>query len=289
MTSGYPWGWAPDGPTEHFGQRLVGSGTPHSWRYTRPLLRAMWSYLSTLEWPVGQPLTVTYLELAMDFEVATGMDLPAAKRHREGSLTSAADRAEAFASMLHHLGHHLSPHLVHGGELIQRGFSLSPLGVPRSAGLSRRPIFAGGAETERLLHQLETLSTRRLGRHPTAAKGHPRWSCWGQSFVPQHLPNRVNRTAEWSRKDGQPVAHEMAPLQERIHGGIAPSGAEKRPKLGIKLIPVCVPHCRPLCAVCRTKGSGTKPLLRCCSVHHTTPSQTTDGGLLCNPPQDFLR
>ena len=273
LTAGYPWGWAPDGPFEQFGQRLAGAGTPRDWRYSRSFLRAVCSYLEKLKWPMGPPWrTVTYVELALDFEVATGMDLPASKRHRDGTPPPIADRAQAFANILRTLTVLLSPLPVHGGHCIRLSYSLAPLGVPRSAGLSRRPILAGGAETERLLHQLEALSTRKTGRQPVGAPGNQRWNGWGQGFVPQHLPARVASMSDWTGRGGTLGAtlgaHKLEPAVP-IAGGIAPQEAEKRPILGNRLLPVCPRHRRPICAGCRAKGPHKVPLLRCCAVHHT--------------------
>ena len=60
----------------------------------------------------------------------------------------ATDRGQrqAFANILRTLTVLLSPLPVHGGHCIRLSYSLAPLGVLRSAGLSRRPILAGGAE-----------------------------------------------------------------------------------------------------------------------------------------------
>ena len=61
-----------------------------------------------------------------------------------------------------------APALVHPGEHHVRITSLAPLGVPPSAGLTRRPLLLGRVNAERLLKQLEVVSSQRAEQavHP---------------------------------------------------------------------------------------------------------------------------
>ena len=120
------------------------------------------SYLRRLEWPVTQSrIGITYIELALNFEVTSGLDLPIshkkaqqAKQATDSSTStgiSLAVRALCLRWMLHSLSQ-TSACPVYMGEPQPLIYSLGVLGLPRSGGLSKRPLLLGTAETERQLH-----------------------------------------------------------------------------------------------------------------------------------------
>jgi hypothetical protein len=94
-----------------------------------------------------------------------------------------------------------APTMVHPGEQRNVIHSLAPLGVPPSAGVTRRPVLLGGAQTERLLKQLKAVCAQRVERVvlPRAKQNisNPAHSGWAERFVPQHLPDRELQWAKW--------------------------------------------------------------------------------------------
>jgi hypothetical protein len=109
-----------------------------------------------------------------------------------------ADRSRGFAQLLRLVADAAAPEPVHAGTHQDRIYSLAALGVPRSAGLSRRPVLLGGLETERLLKQLEDVSRQRAaGTSTRAVVNNPAYSGWAQYFVPRHVPGRVLQWERW--------------------------------------------------------------------------------------------
>ena len=94
-------------------------------------------------------------------------------------------------------------------------YSLGALGLPRSGGLSKRPLLLGTVETERLLHALAqqaTHPTQRVKRDREA--GHSAFEGWLQKFIPQHLPGRDSAAARWHARANKP--HPRAPYVTKL-------------------------------------------------------------------------
>ena len=204
----FPWGWNPPGCRISYAAAFKGLAPPKRWRYGKMLFTALNDYLSRLEWPLWMPTRgITFVELAMDFEVATGVSLPAAPRRDAGAQASppVADRAQAFAAMLKALDTHAAPRPLHGGSRTPRARSLQPLGLTPTMGLTERPVLVGGSATEAVLRQLGTVAHRNT----SVPHGHHAWACaWTQHFTPTHSAERVDRTEEWQRRA------ELAPSPE---------------------------------------------------------------------------
>ena len=132
------------------------------------------------------------MELALDFEIYSGLTLPAAKRRAPGTVPTLVDRAKALSDMLTSLTAYASPQILHGGERKTRVYSLARLGVHCAAGLSRRPILLIGAETEQVVEQISRSS---LQGAPIAPGANPKG--WWQHFIPSYPPDRVDRLPEW--------------------------------------------------------------------------------------------
>lgn len=201
-SDGYPWAWDPSGPKEVFLVEIRDGPRSTSWRAQEPLVLALQEYLRQLRWPVTQPvLAVTYVELALDYEVAMGVDLPPVPSRLDTAQVPIADRARGFAMLLRMLREVAAPALVHPGEHRYNVHSLAPLGVPPSAGLTRRPVLLGGAQTERLLKQLTRVCSQRVeqaaGPQKQKAVRNPAHSGWAEHFVPQHAPDRVMQWTRW--------------------------------------------------------------------------------------------
>ena len=200
--SGFPWGWCPPGPHERFALQHIPLPRKTHGVCTPAHYVALCAYLHDLEWPRLSPsdqaraiYNVTFVELALDFELYTGLALPAAKRRAPGTVAPLVDRALALSSLLDLASAQATPAPLYGGVKKKRVYSLAPVGVHRSAGLSRRPILLCGAETENILDQLLRSSCQGV---PSAASGQPQTiKGWWQSFTPTYPPDRVDRTAEW--------------------------------------------------------------------------------------------
>ena len=137
------------------------------------LWKLLTEYAAALRWPPedarGGEAGVSYLELALDFEVAMGCELPFPKPGNSGaaavvfagdpgvdgrSPASAAERARLFGAAWRCLERRAQRQL-HPGRKDERTKGLRPLGYwPPLSGFSRRPVLLGGAATERALQGL---------------------------------------------------------------------------------------------------------------------------------------
>jgi hypothetical protein len=86
----YPWGWNRLCPRTTYGSFLASIQPPAQWRYEKLLLT---HYLGRLEWSFGVLSSrITFIEMDVDFEVLSGVDLPAAPRSGQGSNVIAVDK-----------------------------------------------------------------------------------------------------------------------------------------------------------------------------------------------------
>ena len=76
------------------------------------LARTAGRYHLTAGQEVRASFNITFVELAIDFEIYTGLHRPAAKRRAPGAV---ADRAQAFSDMLAKVSAHAAPNLIYGG------------------------------------------------------------------------------------------------------------------------------------------------------------------------------
>jgi hypothetical protein len=305
--SGYPWGWNPPGPHDRFAQELPALPLPyHMCGVCKPVhYVALCAYLHALEWPKltlteesRAIFNVTFAELAIDFELYTGLNLPAAKRRAPCTVAPLVDRAQAFSSLLDLATITAAPRVLFGGVKKQRVYSLAPVGVQKSSGLSRRPILLCGAETEVVLEQLLRSSHAGVTAAPgqtVVLKG------WWQSLIPAYPSDRADRSAEWEALARQtpraPRLRAAASVSRTTPSStlttsssscarnsppsaspptdwtstpsaVVPPGLDKRPRLGTRLAGLCELHGRCLCAACRS--AKRPPLLRlCCRRHHS--------------------
>eukprot|EP00664_Eupelagonemidae_sp_cell27_P006048 gene6048-8598_t len=177
----YPWGWDPPGARTSVGlsgadalpppraHKKVNKGET-SVVHGPDLWYSMLRYLRGLRWPPadapGGGPGITWLEMCMDFEVVTGYDVPRTLRADGLTPTGApagagplGERARVFAQAMQQLERLLGEHTVPGGVAAgaKRQLQLGALGVPPShalTGIPRRPVLAGGAETEKALRRL---------------------------------------------------------------------------------------------------------------------------------------
>ncbi|KAJ9458901.1 hypothetical protein DIPPA_03023 [Diplonema papillatum] len=198
---------------------------------------------------------VSTAELAIDFEVYTGLDFP-------GNVVATTDgtplsmRARVLARLLKTVGDALErngdePPLP--GRKLEKIGSLRTVGAPPClTGYEMRPIFRGDTET---MEVLETqLTTARHGFNGEA---------WGMDLFPTYGGGRAERAARWAvfndateKKKGKKTA---------VVGGdpwYVPEGAPRHEKWGER---VCHEHQKVKCDGCKRQG---KSVAWCCKAHH---------------------
>lgn len=163
---------------------------PPEWTYNPILLHAMKSWLQSLKWTSCGP--VSYCELAIDFELHSGVDLCAASQQTIQQSLSLKQRGKLMGQLLRSLRRLCSALGLlppHPGSHINRLYCLRPLGVREVwGGLSIRPVFACHEATTALL----------LTQLPRANQ----WTqetTWGLDLVPDYstFTERKQRLAQW--------------------------------------------------------------------------------------------
>ena len=154
---GYPYGQLvgplPRPPMGLRGLELSGISSS-TWPWELLFLSELLSWLGELVW-TDEVGTVTYLELAMDFEAHAGRALPSAPQAQfRGLSLPLQERGRVLRLALNHL-----QKLVVAGSLFPAGTlpkcgSLVPLGGPQLCGLNRRPYFT---RREAMLHHVQEL------------------------------------------------------------------------------------------------------------------------------------
>ena len=160
---GYPWGWSPNGEMQRAGEGIEDE-PPEKWRPNNKgsvenvvLYMALVWYSKNLIWPVQQPKGIngtSWLELAIDFETATGVRMI---NMAGGPTTTAKGKAQAFQAACIHI-RNLHPLVVHfhRGSRRDNVNSLLALGIGEGvAGVNRRCIFLGGKRTEDVLRKMQ--------------------------------------------------------------------------------------------------------------------------------------
>ena len=160
---GYPWGWSPNGEMQRAGEGIEDE-PPEKWRPNNKgsvenvvLYMALMWYSKNLIWPVQQPKGIngtSWLELAIDFETATGVRMI---NMAGGPTTTAKGKAQAFQAACIHI-RNLHPLVVHfhRGSRRDNVNSLLALGIGEGvAGVNRRCIFLGGKRTEDVLRTMQ--------------------------------------------------------------------------------------------------------------------------------------
>eukprot|EP01065_Artemidia_motanka_P042945 TRINITY_DN584_c0_g2_i3.p1 TRINITY_DN584_c0_g2~~TRINITY_DN584_c0_g2_i3.p1 ORF type:complete len:686 (+),score=153.27 TRINITY_DN584_c0_g2_i3:916-2973(+) len=251
----YPWGWSPAGPSDSFAVPGCDAVVDQKIFLHGPrLMRALGRWLEELRWPrAAADVGVTWQELAIDFEVWSGIDLPPSQHHMVEAGLSPPGKTQTNVYMtLAVMGDFTAPlpRAVAGDPQ----FSRRPAAVPKRplgdrarhlarcvrrlaaltrqrvvpppesrwiasfkrlgamatcAGLDRRPVFAGGAETERALldvaGKLPTPTELRLRATDKHSRARGDGDCWlDRSLFGQVEPSydeaaRRARAARWDR------------------------------------------------------------------------------------------
>ena len=229
----YPWGWSPEGTREQI--ELPEVPTPSRWHgssfmWGPRLWGDLKAYVAALRWPPeetpGGEAGVSHLELALDFEVAMGRELPFPRR--EGatgpgayvhagdpgvpgrSPAAAQERARTFGAAWRCLERR-SQKPLHPGRKEKHTRTLRALGYNQPlSGFSRRPVLLGGEDTERALGNLLGLGGR--GPHlvppgdPTALRRRPAYRRGRPCLVPGASPERAKEEAAPQGAQADPAA-----------------------------------------------------------------------------------
>ena len=215
-------------------------------------------------------ITSKKVKLAIDFEIYTGLNLPAAKRHAPGVVPPLAYRAQAFSDM----AKVSAPNVIYGGVRKTLVYTLGPLGVNCRGALS--------------------------GAHPPGRDGDRARAALAVDLRPPGSPSDDDDDSLWARSPwdrpeapGVPSSGATPPVVPvptpgptaltscTTPGSVVPPGFDQRACRGTKLVAVCAPHRRSLCAACRT--SAPVGLLHPAVLYLAPLELRTPGGLLLRP------
>ncbi|KAJ9446893.1 hypothetical protein DIPPA_11870 [Diplonema papillatum] len=242
---------------------------PRKWNFGAPMMRALKGWLAALRWTTIEG--VSNIELALDFELFTGMDVKHCpkrpKVQRPAGPVSVAERGQRLGAMLAVLCR-LCETLKLPSPLptarLERVKSLHTLGVPRViGGLQVRPVFAAGAETAAVL---EACATRALPVGGLTSQ------VWGRDVFPQYdSALRAERAQQWEVR--RPV------LTRSAHPVLVPA-SQAMTRGRFQVCDKCAKKKCPLCAsssqrtpeqCCQDHHEpGDGVLTQCCGAHHLT-------------------
>ena len=117
---------------------------PSSWPWDTDFRDALTGWLRGLTWHDNKEEgTVTFLELALDFEAYAGRGIPPSPQAIfKGATLPLQERARVLRMALNELRPQVTRGHLHPGTVINRANSLVPLGGPTASGISRRPYFS---------------------------------------------------------------------------------------------------------------------------------------------------
>ena len=222
------------------------------WQYSCEIMRGMHAWLAALQWTSRGE--VSNVELALDFEVFTGLDVtPSATSKNTDDVHALLTRGHLMGTLLSHyidLCDQLClPRPIPAGHA-ERVNCLRSLGAPDSwGGLDMRPHFAGGEETVHVLEdsaKRAAFDSRRDGVN------------WGMGTFPNYdgIP-RLERAEAWDAAPPPPV---RSAIPVRVPADLA------NPDLPA---PVCQAHSKARCAGCNGAKRNYKPHIEaCCRAHH---------------------
>ncbi|KAJ9456892.1 Retrovirus-related Pol polyprotein from type-1 retrotransposable element R2 [Diplonema papillatum] len=219
---------------------------PPRWPYGGRAMRALKGWLSALRWTnAGE---VSCVELAVDFEVHTGVDVPAPPGIRRLAANQRGKTLWTMLSTLCRLCRDLQLPSPLPAERKVRVGSMRTLGAPMLwGGLTPRPRFAGGEETHGVLE----------ASFPRAAAGDGK--NWGGDVFPQYdAARRAQRSLRWDVP---------TPLPQRPRLPVLVPAAQADPLLRTQS--VCDACAKQKCAVCTGMRRNYSLVVdQCCQVHH---------------------
>eukprot|EP01060_Flectonema_neradi_P010365 TRINITY_DN1744_c0_g1_i8.p1 TRINITY_DN1744_c0_g1~~TRINITY_DN1744_c0_g1_i8.p1 ORF type:complete len:1749 (+),score=244.11 TRINITY_DN1744_c0_g1_i8:3140-8386(+) len=238
------------------------------------LYLALAQYMKKLKWSRHPDDTgVTFLELAVDFEAYSGLELPTtiAKMQLEDTTKAAAKKADT----IHHLMMKIDQLHKKVNKTTKNTFpqpstkvkhvkSLVPLGAPTLNGINKRPEFVMGEET--------VTTTKRLVEEAIINKSdHERFA---HNTLIEHAPEQEQRSETWktAAKKFPSKENDVLLKQQRCDHGpvVAPANVLKKPKIARgegTNNSTCSSHFKKKCGPCAQDG--TVSIYYCCHNHHS--------------------
>ena len=260
--SGFPWGWTPPGPTVTLNplERTVWSKyLKRRWAGDEGMFWAFREWLAALSWSDDTAVGITQLELALDFEAFSGLDL--------GESLSLKERADKMGVLLRQAGAAGNGREVRKGEDNRSIHTLKTFGAPPLAGFTSRPKLTMTQEVEDILRRVQASAKTRflLKREATAKKEAAH--VWGEDAVVEHAPGRAQRAEQWERK--------CAEWRDRVDECSARETSTELPVGDPVTVPdarrkvagerACRQHQRVRCEDCI---ENKVEMLECCCAHH---------------------
>ena len=145
----------------------------HEWKWEKSFLADLLSWLRALTWPEEQG-TVTFLELAIDFEEFAQRTLPHAPQAKyTGNTLSLQERGRVLRLAMASAQRLVTSGQLHPAGMVTRCGSLVPLGGPAICGLNKRPYFARReamlSHIRKLVQYCEEQWVAKAGTHRTHA------------------------------------------------------------------------------------------------------------------------
>ena len=270
----FPWGWnLPEGAVLESYNPLenVLWGSKHmkkSPRWTEDHFWALKAWLAALRWPDGTTPPITQLELMLDFEIFSGLDVPG---------ETVLKRAESFGAMMRTAKTMARGRDVWKGVEKREVHHLQELGAGIMTGYTVRPVLTHAAGVEGYLKELKEKATSRraLSRQKEKTKAR-----WGDDADVAHASTPEERSAKNERwkdvKEEQKQAEEV-----RRRAALAAVAAEQnrrqearrlqtpavrvdvRRKVGA--MRVCDIHTKMRCGDCEHNNIS---ITACCATHH---------------------
>ena len=145
----------------------------HEWKWEKSFLADLLGWLRALTWP-EEPGTVTFLELAIDFEEFAQRTLPHAPQAKyAGHTLSLQERGRVLRLAMSSAQRLVTSGQLHPAGMVTRCGSLVPLGGPAICGLNKRPYFARReamiSHIRKLVQYCEEQWVAKAGTHRTHA------------------------------------------------------------------------------------------------------------------------
>lgn len=251
-----PWETALLQPAAPFHSNVSALPTsPPRWRYGPQLLHALKSWLLALKWTTDG--SVSFMELAVDFELYSGLDLLPLPLTATSSTLPLLSRGQLFGRILKAL---CTTCTTSGldyplpGRMVPRVYCLRAVGA-RSAwgGLTPRPQFACADTSTVASSQFSTANRWTSSRR------------WGSDLIPDYTAFtdiRRLRSQQW------PVIETTSTRSDRPPRPATPSATRYAPTEQ-QARHVCQTHSKPKCTRCvSTDHNRSLRIEECCQLHH---------------------
>ena len=239
---------------------------------TRETYLAIASYLNRIKWAARKDGNgITFLEMAVDFEICTGIRLKeATTSHTESTHPISMDKkSRTFANLLVKIDRIAKEmdgpdkRIYPDGNIKEVIKSLRPLDGPRIAGIDRRSTFLGGEESARKVEDLISDAHEKKDLYPEQPFG-------SNTFI-EHPLGWEKKADIWRKTASEEPSPEWdarwTVMREQEDSVVAPEEATKRPPpLGKKPPPVCKLHRKGKCATC--DNAVEVAIYECCYNHH---------------------